>query len=179
MYLYKKTIQPKNTAGKITALLCLLCGAALFILANGYIPFPSVAQIIGVLLIGTSIYIATAYLLREYTFSVTQSSDFSDSESSLPEKFDFIITEKKNNKDVKVCHFGIKDLTLVRVVDPKNKKEINVDRKNMKRYTYDTIFAASLKIEIQALLDSEEYSILLSYDEDLLRVLQGFFTDSN
>lgn len=177
MYLYKKTIQPKNRAGKITALLCLLCGGATFVLANGFFPYPAVAQSIGVILICVSVYIATAYLLREYTFSVTQSNNFSDEDSSFSEKFDFIIFEKKNNRDIKVCHFGIKDLTLVREVNPKNKKEISTQRKNMKRYTYNTEFAASRMIEVQAKLDDENFSILVSYDEELLRVLQGFFQE--
>lgn len=177
MYLYKKTAQPKNTAGKITALLCLICGAALFIMANGYIPFPSIAQAAGVILIGISIFIASVYLLREYTFSVTQSSRFSDEDASYSEKFDLIITERKNNKDVKVCHFGMNDVTLVRTVDPKNKKQISSERKNMHRYTYNTEFAAGRMIEVQATLDSEEYSIFVTYDEDLLRVLQDFFPE--
>ena len=143
MYLYKKTIQPKNRAGKITALLCLLCGGATFVLANRFFPYPAVAQSIGVILICGSVYIATAYLLREYTFSVTQSKNFSDEDSSFSEKFDFIIFE----------------------------------RKNMKRYTYNTEFAASRMIEVQASLDDENFSILVSYDEELLRVLQGFFQE--
>ena len=172
MYLYKKTIKPKNTAGKITALLCLLCGAALFILAGGgYIIFPSVAQILGVILIGMSIYIASAYLLREYTFSVTQSKNFSDEDVSYAAKFDFIITERKNNRDIKVCHFGMEDLTAVRVSDPTNKKQIAAERKNKHRFTYNTEFAASRRIEISATLDNEDYSIFVTYDENLLRVL--------
>jgi hypothetical protein len=179
MYLYKKTVQPKNTAGKITSLLCLICGAALFIMANGHIPFPSIAQVFGVILIGTSIFIASVYLLREYTFSVTQSGRFSDEDANYSEKFDFIITERKNNKDIKVCHFGMNDVTLVRVVDPKNKKQINTERKNMHRYTYNTEFAAGRSIEVQAVLDTEEYSILVTYDEELLRVLNNFFRQNN
>ena len=178
MYLYKKTIQPKNRVGKITALLCLLCGGATFVLANGFFPFPAVAQSLGVILICVSVYIATAYLLREYTFSVTQNGKFSDEDADLAEKFDFIIFERKNNKDIKVCHFGVKDLTLVREVNPKNKKEISAARKGMSRYTYNTEFAASRLIEVRASLDSEDFSILISYDEELLRVLQGFFGEN-
>ncbi|MBQ8409330.1 MAG: hypothetical protein IJY39_10770 [Clostridia bacterium] len=176
MYLYKKTIKPKNTAGKITSLLCLLCGAALFILASGnYIMFPSIAQVAGVILIGIAIYVASAYLLREYTFSVTQSEKFDSEDASYAEKFDFIITEKKNNRDIKVCHFGMNDVTGVRAVDPENKKQVQEERKDMKRFTYNTEYAAARYIELQASLDDEQYSILVSYDEDLLRVLNGFF----
>lgn len=172
MYLYKKTAKPKNTAGRITALLCLLCGASLFILASGYIPFPSVAQVFGVILIGISIYIASAFLLREYTFSVAPSNKFGDEDADFDEKFDFIVTEKKNNKDVKVCHFGMDDVTKVNIVDPKNKKQIKAERKDMRRFTYNTEFAASRYIEVRAHLDDEDYSIFVTYDEELLRVLR-------
>lgn len=178
MHLYKKTAKPKNTAGRITALLCLLSGAALFILA-GNLPdfFPSLIQVAGVILIGISIFIASSYLLREYTFSIAPGRDFSNEESDYSEKFDFIITEKKNNRDIKVCHFGMDDVTLVRVVDPKNKKAVSAERKNMKSYTYNTEFAASRHIEVRAQLDGEEFSILVTYDEELLRVF-GDVTDS-
>lgn len=171
MYLYKKTAKPKNTAGKITALLCLLSGAALFILA-GNLPdlFPSLIQVAGVILIGISIFIASSYLLREYTFSVTPGKDFSNEESDYSDRFDFIVTERKYNRDVKVCHFGMSDVTSVRVVDPKNKKAISAERKNMRRYTYNTEFAASRHIEVRAQLDGEEFSIFITYDEELLRV---------
>ncbi len=173
MYLYKKTAKPKNTAGKITSLLCLLCGSTLFILANNLTDFfVSLVQFVGVILIGIAIYIATAYLLREYTFSVTQSGRFSDDDAAFDEKFDFIITEKKNNRDVKVCHFGMGDLTLVRVVDPKNKRSVSVERKNMRRYTYNTQFAANRYIEVRTHLEDEEYSIFITYDEALLRVFE-------
>ncbi len=175
MYLYKKTAKPKNTAGKITSLLCLLCGAALFILAGNITEFfTSVIQLSGVILIGISIYIATAYLLREYTFSVTQSSKFSNEDADFDEKFDFIITEKKNNRDIKVCHFGMDDVTKVRIVDPKNKKAISAERKNTRRFTYNTEFAASRYIEVRAYLDGEEYSIFVTYDEALFKILCDF-----
>lgn len=175
MYLYQKTVKPKNTVGKITSLLCLLCGAALFILAGNLTDFyVSIVQFASVILIGIAIYIATAYLLREYTFSVTQSSKFSDEDVDFDEKFDFIITEKKNNRDIKVCHFGMNDVKKVQVVDPKNKKAITAERKNMKRFTYNTEFATSRYIEVQAYLDGEEYSIFVTYDEALLRVLYDF-----
>ena len=175
MYLYKKTARPKNTVGKISALLSLVCGAALFILASGnHIALPSIAQVIGVILIGASIYIATSYLLREYTFSVCPGKKFDDEDSSYSEKYDFIITEKKNNRDIKVCHISMSDVTKVRVLDPENKKKIAEERKNMKRFTYDSEFASSRKIEVQAIIDDEEYSILVSYCDELLKILNEF-----
>ena len=71
------------------------------------------------------------------------------------------------------------DITLVQIVDPKNKKHILKERKNMSRYTYNTEFAASRQIEARATLDGESFSIFMTYDEELFKVLKGFFEEKN
>ena len=168
--MFKKVIKHKNTSAKISALLCLICGAALFILAgNGMVAIPVLAQVISIILIVSAIYIASAYLLREYTYSIEPNTQFDEDSKS---QYDFIITERKSNKQVKVCHIGMNDVTLINVIDPKNRKTIMSERKNMKRYTYDTRFAASRQIEIRATIDDEEYSIIVSYDAELLDALK-------
>lgn len=169
--MFKKAIKHKNTAAKISALLCLICGAALFILAgNGLVAIPVIAQAISIILIVVAIYIASAYLLREYTYSVEPNTRFDEDTKN---QYDFIITERKSNKQVKVCHIEMSDVTLINVIDPKNRKRIMSERKDMKRYTYDTRFAASMQIEIRATIDDEEYSIIVSYDAELLDVLKN------
>lgn len=178
MYLYQKTSCPKNRAGKITALLLLLCGAALFIIAGATLEqYYSVIQALGVIMIGISVYIAVAYLLKEYTFSVTQSKSFNDEDASYAEKFDFIVTERKSNRTIKVCHFSMNDITDVRIVDPKNKKQIKAERRGRQCYTYNNEFAASRFLEIRATLDEESFSILVTFDEDLLKALNEFLKD--
>ena len=171
MQSFRKTVTKKNTAGKITALLCLLSGAALVLLAGQIGQFVALAQLLGVGLLGASIYIASAYLLRVYTFSVEPSGKAGD-ELPLEERYDFLITERKGNRDVKVCHLGLGDITNLRVVDPENKKQILEERKNKKRFTYNTEYAASRQIEVAATIDDEDYSILITYDEELFRVLK-------
>lgn len=166
--MFKKPIKHKNTSAKISALLCLICGAALFILAgNGLVAIPVIAQAISIILIVAAIYIASAYLLREYTYSIEPNTRGNEDEEAKSQ-YDFIITERKSNKQVKVCHIEMNDVTLINVIDPKNRKKIRSERKNMKRYTYDTRFAASRQIEIRATIDEEEYSITVSYDDELL-----------
>ena len=166
--MFKKVIKHKNTAAKISALLCLLCGAALFILAGrGMLAIPVLAQSLSIILIVVAIYISSAYLLREYTYSIEQSTLISEDDDGIS-KYDIIINERKSNKQVKVCHIELNDVTQINVIDPKNRKKIQSERKNMKRYTYDTRFAASMQIEIRANIDQEEYSIIVSYDDELL-----------
>ena len=173
MYLFKKVMKHKNTAGKITAALCFACGVALLLLSNGgFIAIPALAQVLAMILLTASIYVAVAFLLREYTFSVEPNKHIAD-DDKLSEQFDFIITEVKGKKNVKVCHIEMSEVKQIRVVDPNNKKQVQTERKNMKRFTYDTKFAANRQIEIVADIDREDYSIIISYDEELLRVFQN------
>ena len=79
--MFKKAIKHKNTAAKISALLCLICGAALFILAgNGMVSISVLAQAISIILIVAAIYIASAYLLREYTYSIEPNTKIGEDE---------------------------------------------------------------------------------------------------
>ena len=175
MYLYHKIITPKNTFGKLMSLFYLLGGAILYLSANTVESFASVLQVIGVLFVGFSIYIAIAFLLRQYCFSI-QLNDAENADAPLSQRYDFIITEKKGKRDLKVVHFGMQDLTGVRIVDEKNKNQVAEERKPLKRYTYNTEYAAKRLIEVRAALDGEEYSILITYDEELFKALQGFFS---
>lgn len=175
MYHFKKVMKHKNTAGKITALLCLLGGGFLFILANGsLILFPAVAQTVGLILIAAAIYIAVAYLLREYTFSVEANDDFSSGESDHADRYSFRITEAKGKRNIKVVDVQMSEIVSWRIVDPTNRKLVRAERRQMKRFTYDTCFAASRQIEIVAEIDEESYSILVSYDPELLKAFEIF-----
>ena len=173
MYLFKKVMNHKNTPAKICAALFFSSGVALLFLTNGgLIAYPAIAQLLAILLVAVSIYIAIAYLLRVYTFSVEPNKHIAD-DDKISEQFDFIITEARGRRNVKVCHVEMSDVRLVRVVDPTNKKQISAERKNMKRFTYDTDFASSRRIEIVANISDEDYSILISYNEELLRVFNN------
>lgn len=170
MYLYKKTLRPKNKAGKIIALLLLLGGFAAFFMSNaGIIAIPALAQTLGIAFIASAIYIASVNLLREYTFSVELSRDGGTKES--PE-YEFRIDERRSRMTYTVCRIWISEIEQVRVMIPQNKKQIKTERKKKKRYTYDTTFAPAKRIEISARIDGEEISVLVTYDDDLLRVLK-------
>ncbi len=174
MYLYNKAIKHKNIFGKIACAICFVMGAALLFISNGNIAYPVLAQVLAILLLTFSVYVAIAFLLREYTYSIEPNKHIAK-DDSMSEQYDFIITEAKGKRNVKVCHIEISDIKFIRVVDPTNRKQIKNERKNMKRFTYDTDFAASRQIELVAEIDGEEYSIIFSYDEELLRVFKNIF----
>ena len=174
MYLYNNTIRPKNTAGKISALLCAVFGCGFLLLTNGgLIPYPAIAQCVSFLLIGAAVYITIAYLLREYTFKIEPNDRFSEDNYSFSEQYSFRIIEAKG-RQVKVCDLRMNEIVSYRVVDPTNKAQVQAERKNMKRYTYDSTFAPNRQIEIVANLEDETYSIFVSYDEALLNAFKAF-----
>ena len=130
MYFFKKAIKHKNTFAKISAAICLVLGAALLLISSGgNVAYPVLAQVMGILLLTFSVYVAIAYLLREYTYSVEPNKHIAD--DSISEQYDFIITEAKGNRNVKVCHIEISDIRLVRVVDPTNRKQVRGERKTL------------------------------------------------
>ena len=171
MHLYKKTIKPKNTAAKATSLLTLLSGFFLWI-ASSSISIPVIPQSCAVILFAVSIYVASAYLLREYSYEIVY--NYKEEEEDNRHRHDIIVTELKGKKYVKVCHIELSDVTAVKEINPKNAKECKTQRKKMSRYTYNTQFAASKKIEIQASVSGEDISVLLTFDEELLSALRSF-----
>ena len=178
MYHFKKVMKHKNKAGKISALLSLLGGGFLFILASGnLILFPAVAQTVGLILVAASIYIAVAYLLREYVYSIEANDSFSEEDTDYSEQYSFRITELKGKRCIKAVDVQMNEIVGFRVVDPKNRKAVKAERKKMKRFTYDTSFAPSRQIEIVADIDGDEFSILVSYDEELINALRVFLKE--
>ena len=170
--MYKNKPEPKNRAAKASALMTLIGGMLLFVLSNsGAIPLPWLAQTVAVIFLTFSIYVAAAYLLKRYTFIVDRKPQIDGDGGDC----DFIITEQKGNRDIKVCHVSVNDIVFIREVNSTNKKEVNQDRKKKKRYTYDTQFWASRRLEIAInYTDSEpeeHISLLVTFDEKLINVL--------
>ncbi len=169
--MYKNTPTPKNFVAKMYALILLLGGFVLFVSAN-YLNyhFPWLIQCIAIVLIGASIYLASAYLLRRYTFSV-EDSEKEDYDGEIVTTYLFRITEFKNNRNITLCLVETRDIKLCRTVTPENRKKVKTERKAKKRYTYDTAFAAPRQLELQMHVDDEDISMLVTYDPELVGVL--------
>lgn len=174
MHLYKKIIKPKNTAAKITTFSCVAAGAFLWIM-SAYIPIPSIPQTVSVIFIAAAIYIASAYLIREYSFEIA--NNYKENETEAKMLYDLIINERKGNKFIKVCHIEFSDIVSVREVNPTNVKQVKAERDNKKRYTYNTQYAASQKIEVVADLGDEMISILITYDSELLSAMENILSN--
>ena len=164
--MYSKIPTTKNTAGKIIALCSIIAGVALFGLGSVKdIPLPALAQLLGVIFLTFGIYVVSAYLLREYLFEIKESNRHR--EDAPP---DFVIYQKHGVRQALVCRIGFEEIDEIRKVTPENKKSVNEERKKLKRYTYDTQFAAQWFIELK----NEEFSILLTYDEELFDTLKRY-----
>jgi hypothetical protein len=170
MDLYNKTQKPKNSKAKAVSLLALISGALLFLMGGSeFFVFPAIFQLIGISLITASIYIASAFLLRELSFSVVKNNKECE---NFSENYDLIVRETRGKRQIKLCHFEISQISFVRIVDEQNKKQINTERKNMTRYTYDSEFLSQKQIEIRAFLDGDNHSLLIAYDEELFELLK-------
>lgn len=166
--MYKNTPVPKNTAAKIYALVSLLGGAFLFISTNFWnYSMPWLPQLIGVILLVFAVYIASAYLLRRYTFSIEESGGEVEGEDG----FSFRITELRYNRQMTLCLVNVSDIKLCRTVTPENRKKVKEEAQNKKRFTYDTAFATPKQLELQMHVDDEEISMIITYDPDLVGVM--------
>jgi hypothetical protein len=105
------------------------------------------------------------YLLRYYTFEVTERNDTTS--------YDLVIHEFKGKRSMTVCRIGLDDIVSIRLVDKQNKKTVMTERKDKKRYTYDVTFLPSRQVEIVAEIDDEKLSILITYDQKLLSLIEG------
>ena len=164
--MYRNTPAPKNTYAKIASLVCLLLGLALLAFASlELVDYPALPQTLGIFSLTASVYIATGFLLRRYTFSVEQNP-----QSEIGE-LDFCIVENKGKREITVCRIGVDEIVLAREVNKNNKKSVANERKNMKRYTYDVTFAPPRRLEIVCRYDEEDFSILVTYDEGLISAI--------
>ena len=168
--MYRNTPKPQNKSAKSCALICLIVGACTFGFSNAeFISLKWLLQTVGIVFFAASIYIASVYLLRYYTFAVTQRENV--------QSYDLVINELKGKKGVTVCRIGLDDITGIRVVDKQNKKTVSEERRNKQRYTYDVTFLPQKQIEITALVDEENLSILITYDENLLAIIENNIKD--
>ena len=92
--------------------------------------------------------------------------------------YDLIIHERKGNRFIKVCHIELADIVSVREVNPNNIKQVKAERKSKKRYTYNTQYAASQKIEVVANISGEELSVLITYDSELLLAMERVLSNT-
>ena len=169
MYLYNKDFIHQNRDAKIIALACLLFGALFYGFGNSDLfPMPIIFQLVGVLLIVWSVYIATRFLLRQYRVAIVKRED-TDGEDDA--EYDLIVYEKKGKREPKVCHIGLDSISSVRAVTKESAKTDKKDKSDGLRFVYDTRFIYKERIEIVA--DTGDYRsvIYLAYDEQLMQAL--------
>ena len=166
--MYKNTPKIQNGSAKACSLICLLVGAALWILSGAeFVPLTWLVQLCSIIFFAASIYMASLYLLRLYTFSVEQNDKLGG------DNYDFIITERKGKKETVVCRISLDDIVKARIVDKENKKTVERERKKMKCYTYDVQFLPSRQIEITSRWDDDMLSVMITYDEQLLEIIKS------
>ncbi len=160
--MFKKTLKTQNKKAKLIMTLQFIFGVFMLFLAPS-VKGRSIIQIIGFLFIGSAIYIATAYVLKEYTVNI-----FTPENEISP---DLAIFEFHGKRELKVCHIGLSEVTEMKIITPENAKEAKEKRKNLKRYKYNTFFDCTQFIE---LIVRDEISIILTYDNEIYEVLKQY-----
>ncbi len=181
MDLYNKRFKPKNRAGKTVALVCYFGGGALFLLSgSSYIKYAAWIQLAAIVLFCAAIYVTAIYLLREYTVAVEprRGKGYEDEDEDLPPADpravrDLLVYEHRGKRTLKVCHLSMAELTGVTVVNKENRKQVKAGRKDKKlrKYTYDSEFLPPMQLEVRAIYEDEEFSLLLPYDRELEVIL--------
>lgn len=167
--MFKKTPKVNNRAAKISAIITLAAGVLIFIVANGGIPMPWIAQTLGIAMVAYSIYVAAVYLLREHTFIVEENERDEENETYL-----FKINERKGKREMTVVRVRLDEIVSVRVVDKENKQTVAEERKSKKRFTYDAQFMPQKRLEFDILCEGESISVLTTYDEELVALLKSY-----
>ena len=167
--MYKKTLKHENKNAKLIMWLSFVCGIFLFFFAgNGKLPYPAIAQTFAIIMICISVYIATSYILKEYTVEVCLPDR---ALTDVCVKPDLIIYEQKGQKKVKRCHISLSDVTTMQKYTHINKKEVNRSQKGMFIYKYNSSF---LQSEFISITTKDDIAILITYDESLFVELKKY-----
>lgn len=167
--MYKKTLKHQNRNAKLIMWLLFVCGVFLFLFAgNGKLPYPAVAQSAAIVMICAAIFIATEYILKEYTIEVCLPDNAGVDVTLKP---DLIIYEQKGKKRVKVCHISLSDIKILEKITPKNKEIYKQHSKGAQKYKYNTAF---LQADFIHILTHDNISLLVTYDESLFLELQKY-----
>ena len=160
--MFKKTLKTQNKKAKLLMITLFIFGVAL-LFVSGSVPLKPLWQILGFVSVAAAVYIATVFVLKEYTVSI-----FFPEGSSVP---DFAIYEFRSNREIKVCHISISDIREIKVITPENAKAEKEKRKGLKSYRYNTFFDCKEFIEI---ITDEDISITVTYDEELYKALKTY-----
>ena len=175
MWLYNKTFTHQNREAKITALGCLLFGGLFYGFGNSDIfPAPAIFQLVGVALIVCSVYLATAYILKQYSVSISKNDNV---DGDTCELYDLIVRERKGKREPKVCHIGLDTIISVKIVTKNDFKKSRNKKIDGFIYVYDTKSTWKERIEITALTGDYQSVIYLSYDNELLNILRECVRD--
>lgn len=160
--MYKKTLKNANRNAKLIMWLLFAGGVFLFLFAGreGF-PYPAFAQTVSIVMLGLAIYIASSYVLKEYTVEVFFPTGEGADLSKSP---DFAIYEQRGKRRITVCLISLSEVEYIEILTDENKKEIKEKVKSMKRYRYNTFFCQTKFIHI---VTRDGISVCCTYDDGL------------
>ena len=116
----------ENSIASLSTLICGITGFVLFAAAN-YIPYPSVAQMIGIVLLVIAVMMAVRWQTR-YRYRVSEDTEDGTVELS--------VVRLRGNKTMTLCRLALRDLREMDACTPENRKECKQKYHADKIYNY-------------------------------------------
>ena len=155
MYVYHPDFKKKKE--KLLAWFLVALGAALYVASQfPSVPVPGVIQILGVGALAGCILIVSMYILRSYSYEITEDEDG---------KRDFLITEHYSRRKTVVCRVGLEDVISVVPYDPNWKKE------KQTVYTYTGVLFDEDRYLVEMNTHGEHIFVIICADQSLLELL--------
>ena len=162
-------LKPQRTNNKAQSLIILFfAGAAALFLLSVFMkgmPFLWVIQLFAILLLVAAVFIVTRYVTKTFIYSI----DVIDGQADLS------VTEVSSGgrRQITVCRIGLSSIKSVKVSEGKD-ETVSLLRKERKRmFDYRPDINPEKSILLVSDEGGDELLILLAYDEELLRILQG------
>ena len=158
--MFKKTLKTQNKKAKLIMALLFFFGVALLFIATS-LPGKALIQLAAFLCIGGAIYIATAFVLKEYTVSI-----FTPEGADAP---DLAIFEFHGKRELKVCHISLAEVTKMEVITTDGDNSSKESYKNLKRYKYNSFFDCNCFLHLTV---RDEILIAITFDKELYLYLK-------
>ncbi len=160
--MYEYSPQFKKKKEKLLAWLFVALGVTLYVTSQyPGAPVPGILQILGVCSLAGSILIVSMYILRSYSYALTEGEEGT---------IDFVITEHYSRRKTVVCRVSLADVISVAPLEQIAKRE---DGKKEKEtvYSYTGVLFDEKRYRIELQAHGEHFFVIICADEMLLRYL--------
>ena len=141
-----------------TTALVLLAFSAIF-----NVSFSGVYQSLSIICLSTGTLILTAYVMRDYRYSVVKNDDGS---------LDLTVTEVKKKSNITVCRVSLAGIEAVEIYSKERADELRKKGRGRKTFSYFPEISPPRQCWVYVSECGEDYLLKLVPDDELLRILE-------